>query len=137
MTMLPAMETRFVEASNGLNWGKFLVGRFEAEEWALRSQVDDRGLIYGRGWTPEHVIVWDLQTGEGSIFAPHGSAAADLNKHRIWVCPLFEPFLIWLYDQDLTVLQELPSYIALPDTPGALFGYRRPGPNPEEGTYDL
>jgi hypothetical protein len=100
--------TKFVEATNGpRNWGKFMVARFTAEEWSRRSVVDpERGLIAGRGWTTQHLLVWDLQTGEGAIFRPGGSARYDLRKHQIWV----------------SALRTLPG-VALPAGPHAL---RRP-----------
>jgi len=56
-----------------------------------------------------------------------GVASADLNKHQIWVCPMFEPFLNWLYKQDVSDLDQLPSLVDLGDVPTALFGYRRKG----------
>jgi hypothetical protein len=93
------MEVKIIEAGNGFNWGKFLV------------------------------IVFDLETNEGASFTPGGLASADLNKHQIWVCPMYEPFLEWLYKQDLTELSKLPDYVHL-DAPSAMAGYRRPGPNP-------
>jgi hypothetical protein len=130
------MDTRFIEAAHckeGGNWGKFLVGRFTEEEWARRSVVEahcggDRSLLRGRGWSPNSIVVFDLQTGEGALFRPGGYAPADLNKHRVWVCPLFEPFLTWLYQQDLSDLSSLPDYVELPDAPFSMAGYRREGP---------
>ena len=68
-----------------------------------------------------------LQTGEGAMFRPGGSPAADLDKHAVWVCPLFQPFLAWLYEQDLTDLDALPAHVELPDAEFAFAGYRRPG----------
>lgn len=82
------MEIHFIEASDGtdFNWGKFAVMRFAEAEWAVRSQIDPcQSLIGGRGWTPQHIFVMDLQTGEGAMFRPGGSAHHDLEKHRIWV----------------------------------------------------
>ena len=134
------MITKFIEASQGGrgNWGKFLVGRFDAEEWSRTSHVAEHdvekplslklSLLSARGWSPEHVIVFDLETCEGAAFAPHGLARADLEKHKIWVCPLFEPFLIWLYQQDLSDITQLPSYVCLPEAEFQQFGHRRPGP---------
>lgn len=131
------MITKFIEATNGpLNWGKFLVGRFEPEEWAQRSGVDlvdSRPLLGARGWAPHHLLVLDLQTGEGAIFRPGGHAGADLQKHRIWVCPLFEPFLAWLYKQELADLDALPAHVDLPAAPFEWRGHRRAGP--EEGAH--
>jgi hypothetical protein len=130
------MKTKFIEATNGpRNWGKFLVGQFTPEEWALRSQIDPgRSLIGGRGWHPKHRLVLDLQTGEGAIFLPGGLASADLHKHKIWVCPLFEPFLEWLYKQDLSDIDALPAHVDLPNAEFMMSGYRRQGPAPSRGS---
>ena len=79
------------------------------------------------GWSDQHLWVCDLQTGEGAFFRPGGLAGADLAKRQIWVCPMFEPFLTWLYQQDLTDLKALPDYVELPDAPFGRSGYRRRG----------
>jgi hypothetical protein len=124
------METKFIDATNGkLNWGKFMLGRFTPEEWARRSTVDGGPMLGGRGWDRRHLLVLDLQTGEGAVFSPGGSARADLNKHKIWVCPLYEPFLTWLYKQDLADLSALPDEVSftLAEAPFAMAGYRREG----------
>lgn len=131
------MKTKFIEATNGFNWGKFAVSEFTNEEWHLRSNLpgaEHERLLYGRGWDRAHLLVLDLQTGEGAIFRLGGSARADLQKHRIWVCPLFEPFLEWLYvvNGEVSVagwLDSLPGYIELPNAPSAMYGHRRPGPS--------
>jgi hypothetical protein len=124
------MQTKIIEATNRINWGKFLLGRFDSE-WERQSEVDGRPLLRSLGWSPAapHLWVLDLQTGEGAYFqaAPYGHAKHDLNKHRIWVCPLFEPFLTWVYVQDLTDLDKLPSMVELPGAESAIYGYRRPG----------
>ncbi len=126
------MKTRIIEAWNPgpVNWGKFLLGRFDSE-WSHRTAIeggDDLPLLRTHcGWGNDHLLVLDLATGEGAVFKPGGHAAADLNrKHRIWVCPLFEPFLAWLYEQDLTDLDALPATVVLSAAP-QLFGYRRQG----------
>lgn len=129
------MKTKFVEATNGpFNWGKFMLGRFTEEEWQRRSAIteDEGGLMLtGRGWDADHLLIVDLQTGEGSIFRPGGLARADLTKHRIWVCPLFEPFLVWLYRQDLTDLEALPASVDFTqeEAPFSFRGHRREGPD--------
>lgn len=129
------MLTMIVEATNrgggGINWGKFLVGLFTADEWGRKAAMY-RGapgptLLHAIGWSREHIMVHDLQTGEGAIFRHGGFAAADLDKHRIWVCPLFEPFLVWLYKQPLETLSQLPPLVNLDDAPSAMQGYRREG----------
>jgi len=105
------------------NWGKFMLGRFTKEEWARRSEVDGQ-LLRVRGWSPDHLLVLDLETGEGSIFRPGGHAGADLMKHAIWVCPLFPHFLAWLYEQDLSDLSKLPGIVEIPHAEFALSGRR-------------
>lgn len=120
------METRFIEAihpGGKGNWGKFMLGRFTPEEWAAQSAVAGT-ILSGRGWSPEHLLVLDLQTGEGSIFRPGGLASADLKKHAIWVCPLFPYFLDWLYCQDLTDLSKLPALVEIPHAEFAMAGRR-------------
>lgn len=119
------MKTVFVDAtSHKANWGKFMVGVFDQEEIARRSAVDGGGMVWGRGWGPGHVLVVDLQTGEGAIFKMGGLARADLEKHNIWVCVIFEAFLEWLYHQPDPM--NLPPLIEL-DVPFAMAGYRRNG----------
>lgn len=126
-------EVKFIEATQdqeaGFNWGKFAVMRFSAEDWAHRSQITPEvPLLSACGWGGWHLWVLDLQTGEGVYVQPGGVASADLEKHRVWVCPMYEPFLTWLYTQDLSDLSALPDVVELPDAPAAVSGYRRPGP---------
>ena len=129
------MVTKIIEVTNvdggGINWGKFMVCKFDAAEWALKSQVEpiSRCFLHSLGWGKSHVIVFDLQTGEGATFLAGGSASADLNRHKIWVCPMFEPFLAWLYEQDLSDIIVLPSLLKFTEkeAPSSLAGYRRPG----------
>ncbi len=129
------MRFKFIDVTNGFNWGKMGVGVFTPDEWAQKSAVDGRGLLSGRGWDVNYVFVLDLQTGEGAIFRPGGYHKADLEKHAIWVCPLYEPFLEWLYaqlTQQRVAVDDLPALVELPNAQGALYGHRRPGPTTEE-----
>lgn len=129
------MKTKIIEVTNRagnaeheFNHGKFLIGRFD-HEWERPAFAAPQAFTLLSticGWTRSHVLVLDLQTGEGAIFKHGGLASADLNKHKIWVCPMFEPFLAWLYMQDVTQLSTLQDTIDL-DVPGELSGYRRPG----------
>ena len=134
------MRTRIIEAVQSKehpgNWGKFLVGVFD-EEWAYESRVDpDRvPLLRACGWWgPERLWVLDLQTGEGAYFGPGGSARADLERHAVWVCPLYEPFLEWLYERHREggrsglTLTTCPKVVELLSAEFAFRGYRRPGP---------
>lgn len=127
--MVVPVKTKIIEATNGFNWGKFLLGRLD-HEWEVKSAVDPgRRLLTQLGWAPDRMNLWvlDLQTGEGAYFQLGGSARSDLQKHRVWVCPLFEPFLSWLYQQDVTDLDQLPALVELANAPGAIYGYRRQG----------
>jgi hypothetical protein len=90
---------------------------------------------------PDTTFVADLQTGEGAAFSlkPWGegpeaaqlAAKTDLEKHRIWVCPMYEFFLGWLYAQRLGNgagdITELPRYVQLSTDFAAMSGYRRGG----------
>lgn len=129
------MLTKIIEVTNGeRNWGKFMLGRPDAEWNRLVRIAEDpvpRTLLSTIGWTRHHLWVLDLQTGEGACFLPGGMPSADLNKHRVWVCPMFEPFLAWLYQQNLSDLAALPDTLDLPDAPFAFRGYRRKGTQPE------
>lgn len=121
------VQTKFIEVTNNnLNWGKFFLMRFD-NEWEYKSAFTGGSLLREVGWDRNNIIVMDLQTGEGARFLPGGLAAADLNKHQIWVCPMFEPFLKWLYLQDLADLSKLPDHLNLPDAEFAMVGYRRKG----------
>lgn len=85
-------------------------------------------MLAERGWSKDNLLVLDLQTGEGAVFKPKGYAKGDLDKHALWVCPLFEPFLGWLYEQNLTDIEKLPALVKIKNPESALYGYRRPGP---------
>ena len=125
------MQTHFIEVTNGpRNWGKFLLFRFD-KEYEYQSAVARGSLLRNVGWSPDNIVVLDLQTGEAARFIPNGKpfcATADLEKHKIWVCPMYQPFLTWLYSQDVTDLTKLPSHVDIPDAEFALAGYRREGP---------
>lgn len=125
-----------IEATKGGAWGKFLVAKYDTE-WGRRSLVDTSSsapLLHAIGQPRATVWVLDLQTCEGAAFTPGGLASADLRKHRVWVCPLFEPFLGWLYARlrDPADFDDLPELAELPDAPVEHAGYRRPGPPPGE-----
>jgi hypothetical protein len=126
------VETKLLEATNGpQNWGKFMLGRFD-NELEIRSVIDSRPLVASRGWSPRHFLMIDLQTGEGSMFKLGGLASADLHAHKIWVCPLFEPTLEWLYfrykglEHNPAIWWDtMPVHVDLPKAPFAMWGYRR------------
>jgi hypothetical protein len=121
------MITQFIEASQPehVNWGKFLLARFDEAEGEIESMLPGfKGNIFRTGgqrtMNPNTTLVVDLQTGEGAAFSldGNGSATYDLNEHKIWVCPMYEPFLCWLYMQHLGNgkgdIRSLPRYVELP-----------------------
>lgn len=123
--MVPVI-THFIEASQtaaGFNHGKFMLGRLSEVEAAARSALpgyEDESLwtVGGRRrLNPRSTLVLDLQTGEGAAFALRGLAVADLAAREIWVCPMFEPFLVWLYQQGLGDgsgdIKALPRFVTL------------------------
>ena len=123
--------TQSIEGGQFCNHGKFLVGMFD-EEWGAFSHVpplvNPIFLLSLTGWSRDHVLVLDLETGEGAIFRPTGFHAYDLDKkHRIWVCPIFAPFLEWLYQQFPFKLEDLPAVVELPEAEFEYSGHRREG----------
>jgi hypothetical protein len=122
------LKTVFIEATSPQgNHGKFMLARWEGEEWARRSPIHDHLQLLACGHDPQHLLVLDLETCEGAVMRPGGYAHADLEKHAIWVCPLFEPFLEWLWKQDCSDLDKLPKHVEV-SAPLQFAGYRRPGP---------
>jgi len=130
------VDLKFVEAgqseTRSFNWGKFAVGRPTNQEWAEPIRFPGCGsfasLLESQGWTQQHIFVFDLSTGEGAMFYPYGLVSANINQHRIWACPLFEPFLEWLYafirrNTDIW-WNELPRTVVLPDAPAQIYGIR-------------
>lgn len=123
------MRTYLFEATNGVNWGKFIVGIHDVEwGWCSTAEPDGgRTILNTQGWTSQHIWVFDMATGEGALFWHGGYARNDLNKHRIHVCILFEGFLEWLYRQDIRDIEKLPRLVHLPHVEPGVWGYRRPG----------
>ncbi len=122
------MRMKFIEATEEreFNWGKFLLMQFDSEFEYTSVMDPPRPLLLSQGWGSEHTLVLDLATGEGAMFKLDGVPHITLNqKHQIWVCPLFEPFLAWLATQDTTRVDKLPSMVNLGEVPTSMSGYRR------------
>lgn len=137
------MRTHIIEATNkNQNWGKFLLGVLD-DEWdrfpetpgcntgvpLLASLPRTRGQKWDRA---RDVLIMDLQTREAAVFALEGDPRVELERHQVWVCPLFEPFLGWLYSQpvDRVLSLDLPAWIDIPDAKFAWAGHRRSGAEP-------
>lgn len=116
------MKTKIIEATDGVAYGKFLVGVFDTE-WQRRSLVAEEAgeasfsLLRQEGWGPEHTLVLDLSVpGNGGIFAIRrdGYPAQDIAKHQLEICWLYERFLGWLYQQDISTLDLMPDLVHFP-----------------------
>jgi len=132
------MIVHLIEAANVGNWGKFALLRWSPEELRIPSTLPGYEsypvITPGRKFGHDETMVIDLQTGEGAAFILGGGeceARYQLNqKHQIWVCPLYEPFLVWLHEQpglergagDITAL---PRFVELPEAEFSFSGYRR------------
>lgn len=115
------METKIIEADqDNVSYGTYLLGKFDREEWARPSIMQGMpSLLHYQGWTGDHILILDLsRPGVGAIFRCGGVPRYDLEKRRLLVdkvaiCPLFEPFLEWLYTQDTKDLKALPDTVEL------------------------
>lgn len=129
------MKTKIVEATTGPqgNWGKFLIGQFDQDEIDTVSAIAPEygSVLKQRGWwdPAQYFLMLDIETGEGSVFATWGDARADLHKHRIWVCPLFQPTLARIRAMAPFAVADLPSLLELSfdEAPFAMAVPRRAG----------
>jgi hypothetical protein len=127
------MKTKIVEVCQPelRNWGKFMVAQFDEAETSHISAVTHSPFLVEVGYGGDirrWLWVFDLQTGEGAIFPVlnRGSVRHDLDKHKIWVCLLYEPFIGWLYQNYDGDIDKIPNYLEI-NAPDGLYGYRRPG----------
>lgn len=117
------MISRFIEASHGDggNYGKFIVLRFDKRESQIKTRLPGHTghplftFAGARKLNPKTTFVFDLQTGEGAAFyiGDKGGARIALSQRDIWVCPLYLPFLNWLWGQDMSDITKLPRYVDL------------------------
>jgi hypothetical protein len=135
------MISHFIEGTNDFNYGKFLLLRFDTSERQVRTALtgfEGHPLFtFGgqRKLNPRMTLVVDLQTGEGAAFSLDPMSWTELgDKHRIWVCPMYEPFLRWLCQQGLDNgggdITALPRCVQLDEAESSLFGHRREGRGP-------
>lgn len=116
------MITKFIEASDGNAYGKFLLLRMDSEELNMMSALPgfekQRLLTNGgrRKFNDHSTLVVDLQTGRAVALSldPYSWTKVDENI-TLWVCPLFRPFVKWLCQQGLDAgkgdIRSLPAYI--------------------------
>jgi hypothetical protein len=105
------MIVRFVEVTDGVAYGKFLVCRMDAVELATRSAMPEAGpdqplLTYGgqRRFNQRTTLVVDLQRGtaaawplENGDIGMHHYLTGKLEGIGPLVCPMYLPFVRWLH----------------------------------------
>jgi hypothetical protein len=134
------MDTKFVEAGHpGVgNWGKFIVACHTTAELQEPTQFpgcEGQRVVSLAGNGARDMWVFDLQTGEGfRVPVSERHAFSILEKHQVWVCPMFEPFLGWLLayidSHPNDWWSTLPRTVELPDAPFEMRGHRRPTARP-------
>lgn len=129
------MIARFVEVTDLVAYGKFLVCRMTPVELATPTAMPEARLLvpdaapspplltYGgrRRFNSHSTLVVDLQRGTAAAWPLQGVAEAYKAEHlqNLPVCPMYMPFIEWLYRDarwamgagDIT---DIPAYIELP-----------------------
>lgn len=110
-------KSKIVEVSSGKdkNWGRLMVMKFTEEEKGRKSAFHKSSTIWKED-TPSdrHIIVYDLITGEGATFDLSKDLVPQLYKHQIWVCVLYEPFLVWLQEfMKKNSFNNIPDFVEL------------------------
>lgn len=104
------MIVRFVEVTDGVAYGKFLVSRLDAVELGTRSAMPEADgeplLTYGgrRRFNQRTTLVVDLQRGtaaawplENGDIGMHHYLTTKLGGIGQLVCPMYLPFVRWLH----------------------------------------
>ncbi len=141
------MDIRLIEAGQtleeGPNWGKFLVGRFEEDEWNYPSVITGEPLLRSLGptktprrdpYTTANILVLDLQTGEGFFTRASQTprqrewecaldrAFEELANHAVHTCVIFPWFLAHLYTLEDPLACH--AFVELPQAPLGFVGAR-------------
>lgn len=120
------MRTKLVEAtqSPAFNWGKFMLLQFDYDDAQYQSQISKHQRLLAAVGYQGDLKVWlwvlDLQTGEGAVFPVlnNGLLEYDIKEHQIRVCPMYKPFLEWLYANFNGNLEDIPSIVEVQGLPG-------------------
>jgi hypothetical protein len=132
------VKSKFLEVTNKANWAKLQLLQWEPSDLARPSLVQKGKVLLNavqvrRGDAADPltaVFVRDLQTQEGCEFypSPEADCKTQLDMHRVWVCPLFYPFVSWLFANYQGDVTSLPDLVELADSKKQEYqGYRRPG----------
>lgn len=95
------MITKLIETTDMFNHGKFLVGQMEGFELTqyLAIKDDGRQLSHVLHASPSKFWVLDCATCEGAFFDFSNDAYYQLERHQVWVCPMFPLFLEWAFEK--------------------------------------
>lgn len=116
------MITHFLETTDGIAHGKFLLGRLDASEAQVKSALPMlegqsmwRNAGGARKFRPEHTLILDLQTGEGAGWglSDRYHCLQRLEELRAWVCPMYRPTVLWLCERATLPFAELPRYVEI------------------------
>jgi hypothetical protein len=115
------MITHFLEASDGMLHGKFLLARLDGAEIQTQTALPDlTGSIFAnaggrRKFLPSHTLVLDLQTAQGAGFllTDFLKTRQELQDLKAWVCPMYRPTVLWLTDRATLPFSQLPRYATI------------------------
>lgn len=115
------MKTHFIEATDGVAHGKFMLGRLDAGEAMTETALPGlTGSIFrnsggSRKFRPALTLVLDLQTAQGAGFllTDPFTVRAELHALNAWVCPMYRPTVLWLSERGELPFSELPRYVEI------------------------
>lgn len=115
------MITHFIETTDGVAHGKFMLGCFDEREARTQTALPElTGSIFAnaggrRKFEPRRILVVDLQTAQGAAFllSDFYTTRDELRALKAWVCPMYRPTVLWLTDFWDKPLDELPRYVEI------------------------
>lgn len=116
------MITHFIEATDGVAHGKFMLGRLDVSEANTQAALPGlTGSIFrnaggARKFRPECTLILDLQTAQGAGFllSDWFQTKKELASLKAWVCPMYRPTVLWLSRECAELpFSELPRYVEL------------------------
>lgn len=87
------MKTKFFEGTDQFNYGKFMLGAMSLDELNTPCLETTGGVNQFIHNTESKFWILDLQTKEGAFFDLKFDIIPQLEKHQIWVCPMYPLFL--------------------------------------------
>lgn len=113
------MKTKVIEVEEPVPgfWCKFMIGVF-TDEWGHRPVVDApeyeaTSLLRQLGWSRDHYLILDLESGQGAIFHRGSHPEWDERTKGLSRNPMLVPLWKWLQTQDLDRIQDFPDKVTL------------------------